>query len=107
MTTLTREQYWQQQIDTWQSSGLSQNAYCREHGLRPNQLSYWKRKLAKPIVNHKPAAGEQASAFVPLHISHNAVTGNGLHLRLPNGCELSGIETQHLSIVTRLIAVLR
>ena len=107
MTTLTREQYWQQHIDTWQSSGLSQSDYCREHSLRSNQFGYWKNKLIAFSINHEPAASEQSPAFVPLHVSHKAVTGNGLHLRLPNGCELSGIEAQHLSIVTRLIEVLR
>jgi hypothetical protein len=56
-----------------------------------------------PSVSHTPAACEQSPAFVPLHVSHRAVTGNGLRLILPNGCELAGIECQHLPIVIELI----
>ncbi len=107
MTTLPREQHWQQHIDVWQSSGLSQQAYCREHGLRPHQFSDWKKKLTASSSHHSLAIGEASAAFVPLQVSRPAVTDNGLHLRLPNGCELSGIEAQHLSIVTRLIEVLK
>lgn len=30
---------WQKHIEAWQSSGLSQAAYCRQHGLNPNSFS--------------------------------------------------------------------
>jgi hypothetical protein len=30
---------WQNRIESWQSSGLSQAAYCRQHGLNPNTFS--------------------------------------------------------------------
>ena len=106
MTTLPREQYWQQHMDTWQSSELSQNAYCREHNLRPNQFSYWKSRLQTLNNQQTSKPSTQSSAFIPLKIANTAPTG-GLCLRLPNGFELSGIERQHLPIITKLLEVLR
>ncbi len=106
MQTSELEASWAEHLDAWRASGLSQNAYCRQHGLRPNRLSYWKRKLAAPSDGDKPVACTQSPAFVPLHVSHRAVTGNGLRLLLPNGCELAGIEGQHLPIVIRLMKAL-
>jgi IS30 family transposase len=32
-----------QHIESWQSSGLSQAAYCRQHGIHPNTFSSWLR----------------------------------------------------------------
>ena len=39
---------WQQH---WQSSGLTQKAYCREHNLSHRQFLYWRARAAK---NEKP-----------------------------------------------------
>lgn len=39
---------WQQHISAQQASGLTQSAYCREHGLSIKYFSLWKSKLAKP-----------------------------------------------------------
>jgi hypothetical protein len=103
MQTSELENFWTQHLDAWHASGLSQNAYCRKYNLRPSQLSYWKRKLAGTRVDHKPVTCEQSPAFVPLSISHQAATGNGLRLPLPNGCELAGIEGQHLPLVIGLM----
>ncbi|MFK0571810.1 IS66 family insertion sequence element accessory protein TnpA, partial [Endozoicomonas sp.] len=37
----TQEQ-WQQRIDSWQDSGLSQAGWCRQNGVKSSQLGYWK-----------------------------------------------------------------
>jgi hypothetical protein len=44
----TRKRFWSAHVKQWQQSGLSQTAYCRQHGLKPTQLSYWKCRLLKP-----------------------------------------------------------
>ena len=45
MKTLdSRRQHWGKHVSTWQRSGLSQAAYCRQHGLIPRQLGYWVRR---------------------------------------------------------------
>jgi len=32
-------EHWQNHIEAWQVGGLSQAAYCRQHGLNPNTFS--------------------------------------------------------------------
>ncbi|WP_275946168.1 IS66 family insertion sequence element accessory protein TnpA [Vibrio metschnikovii] len=38
------QQTWQNHIDVWQTTQLSQAQYCRNHDLDQSQFSYWKRK---------------------------------------------------------------
>ena len=38
---------WQQHIDEWQRSGLSQQDYCRSHGISLASFGYWRRKLKR------------------------------------------------------------
>ncbi len=105
MNPPTLQDHWKHHLDAWSTSGSSQNAYCQAHGLRPNQFTYWKRKLIQPNSDHPTKPYTDSPAFVPLAINHRA-SSNSLCLRLPNGCELSGIEAQHLPIVTQLLEVL-
>lgn len=63
-----KRQFWQQHITAWQHSGLSQNAYCRQEGLRPSSFRYWLRKdsgcdtSAGPAVVALSAAQQQGVA---------------------------------------------
>jgi len=43
----SKKAYWTEHIAAWQRSGLSQGAYCRQHGLSQSSLSYWRARLAK------------------------------------------------------------
>lgn len=100
------EHHWTQHINAWRSSHLSQNAYCLQHSLRPNQFCYWKRKLSTLATRQDTNVTKVSSAFVPLAVD-NSLPTNGLCLRLPNGCELSGIEIQHLATVAQLLEILQ
>lgn len=42
-----KRKFWQQHIISWQSSGQSQQAYCREHGIALATFGYWRHKLKK------------------------------------------------------------
>lgn len=107
MSTSQLKDHWTHHIEAWQASGLSQNAYCREHGLKPNQLCYWKRKLTTAKMGAGVTSPVPSTAFVPLTVNTSASqSSQSLCLRLPNGCELSGIEAQHLPTVNQLLAVL-
>jgi len=39
-------EYWQNHVDGWVRSGLSQAAYCREHDLDYNRFRKWKERLS-------------------------------------------------------------
>ena len=42
-------------IEAWQTSGLSQTAYCREHGLNTKTFGDWVRKHRASQVIRSPA----------------------------------------------------
>lgn len=44
-TNEKRSQFWKNHLKEWSQAGLSQNAYCRNNNLRPNQFTYWKNKF--------------------------------------------------------------
>lgn len=47
MTTDEKIIFWQNHIQAWQDSGLSQPAYCKEHDLKFGNFSYWRTRLKK------------------------------------------------------------
>ena len=105
MKSLTRQRYWAQHLETWHSSGLSQNTYCQQHNLKANQFSYWKRKLAAPNGKKKSQL-PSTTAFIPLTVDGTHSSTKGLSLRLPNGCEFSGIDMRDLPLIKQLIGAL-
>jgi hypothetical protein len=47
-TPQEKRAYWQQHIDQWQQSGLSQIEYCRRNQIKKYQWGYWKKRLTAP-----------------------------------------------------------
>lgn len=88
-----RTRFWQEQIDAWQASNLSQQAFCKTHNLNYPRFGYWLRKFRRQDTPHR-------SGFVPVV---GAAPSSGLSLRLPNGLELRGIDTHNVALVTQLI----
>jgi len=40
-----RRAFWQEHLTQWQASGMTQVAYCRQHGVNRDQFGYWKKRL--------------------------------------------------------------
>lgn len=102
MKTKQTQLYWQQHINQWHKSGLSQAKYCRQHGLKTNRFSYHKLKFkAKP-------AQTSSSGFIKIPVAQVAVkeTLAPLTLHFTNGLSLSGIEGNNIALVKQLAAVL-
>ena len=59
MATSATEQHPEKAAATWRGSGLSQGAYCRQHGLSQSSLSYWRKRLGA-------TNGRQAASFVTI-----------------------------------------
>jgi len=75
-------QIWKTHIERWKQSGQTQVAYCREHGLRPYQFTYWKKRFGRTDTD---------ISFVPLRFSRNlpvAVTGSTFNLFTQNGFKI-------------------
>ncbi|MFK4753827.1 IS66 family insertion sequence element accessory protein TnpA [Oceanobacter antarcticus] len=55
---MTKSEQWQQHINLWRTSGLSQVAFCKQHNLAMHNLQYWRKRLSpgsEPVVD-KPKA---------------------------------------------------
>jgi hypothetical protein len=90
--------YWREQIDTWQASGESQQAFCQQHKLSYHRFTYWRRKLADQAVERQ----RMQSALVP--VRHQPTSSETtLSLVLPSGIELRGIALDNLAVVRQLL----
>ncbi len=61
-------------IEAWQAGGISQAAYCREHGLNAKTFGNWVRR-------HQASECSQSSALVPITIRPVSAPVEMLHLR--------------------------
>ena len=64
-----KQDTWNQHIRAWRGSGLSQVAYCAQHGLKAGTFAYWASK-------HRKEAG--GLTLVPIPVDA-AGTGPILH----------------------------
>jgi hypothetical protein len=48
---MSKIEYWQQHIKTWQESDLSQIAYCTSQDIKVHNLTYWRKRLSSPSRN--------------------------------------------------------
>ncbi len=77
---------WKLHLDGWRDSGLSQAAYCRQHGLSLSCFGYWRRTLApKP---EDAAASAAIPALVPIMVDDAPLTEGRIEVRLPNGLQV-------------------
>ena len=56
-TKTTKRERWEQIIAEWETSGLSQKAFCQKHGLSHYLFTYW-RKITR---DHDAQPGQEAS----------------------------------------------
>lgn len=75
---MSRETYWQNHMQAWESGELSQRDYCRAHDLKFHAFQYWRSRLNK---QDKPTV----SKFKPVKITHKPVV---IKMLLPNGIQL-------------------
>ena len=61
-------------IEAWQTGGMSQAAYCREHGLNTKMFGNWVRK-------HRAGQVIRSPALVPVTIEPMPAPSDTLHLR--------------------------
>lgn len=40
---------WRKHFESWQQSGLSQQQYCDQAGIKKSSFQYWRNKLAAPV----------------------------------------------------------
>ena len=99
MNLQERQQFWQQQVDTWQTTDLSGAAFCKQQGLNYQQFIYWRKKSQQPETTVKPAGFAQVTQLT-VPTSRNS---HELNIHLPSGISFSGINTGNLDIVLALL----
>lgn len=100
MSTTNNQDYWQQHITAWQTSGQSGAAFCREQNLSYHRFCYWRQKLAPP---RRTEAAPSLSGFAKVVPTSIPAMGE-LHVSLPGGITISGL---HADNITLLGAILR
>lgn len=55
---MTKAEIWQQHINAWQASGLSQVDFCRQQNIKQHNLQYWRKRLI--------LCEDNVSTFVPV-----------------------------------------
>jgi len=98
--------FWQNHLTQWQSSGLSQAKYCRQHKLVSHQFSYWKCKL---LANSQPASPATKIGFARVQIAEvtEKQVSPSLSLRFQNGIEVLGVTLDNMPLIRQLVEVLR
>ncbi len=99
-TKATKRAYWAKHVEDWKASGDSQSRYCRQHDLKPYQLTYWVQafKMSPHATRSKGSKGF-VSVQIPTPTSHTP----GLTIRLPNSIRLEGVSAGNLSVVREII----
>ena len=95
-----KHEQWQQRIQEWKASGLSQAAWCKQQNLKPTQLSYWHRKFEPKTA--EPAKKQHPNAFNPIAVAEKPVI-SPLTLSLPCGASITGIDESNLELVRQLM----
>ncbi len=78
--------FWKPHLDGWRDSGLSQAAYCREHGLHLKCFAYWRRKLCPELA--LSSAPTSMPAVVPIVVRDAPAVDDRIEVRLPNGLQV-------------------
>ena len=84
-----KREFWKEQIQSWQESGLNQVEYCRKNNLIPHRFTYWKNRLVKstepPVslvqVNMKANFNANSRHTSPLRL----VFGDPYHVEIDRG----------------------
>ena len=91
-------------LAAWKSSGLSQAAYCRQHGLTQNDFSRWKREVSRRDNNAQPAI--PAAAFVPVRVTGMQAPGYPFERELRGGRVLRFDARADMTVLRSVLAAL-
>lgn len=90
--------YWEQHLNTWKNSGLTQKDYCKREGLAYGSFKNWRSQLIEKSDVPAPRFVE-ATPVEPEKALHNALV---LQISLANGSRI-GVTGQASSDVVRQV----
>jgi hypothetical protein len=92
--------FWQQHVNQWKDSVLTQTQYCKKHQLHPQRLSHHKRRLATQET------APVKTGFIALPIPDYLPKPELLTQHFANGLSLSGIAPNNIDVVKQLTVAL-
>jgi len=78
---INKRKYWQDQIQKWQESNLSQSVFCNQAGIKLPTFVYWRGLLLN-------SENKNINKFVPLKIVKDAIsneTNAKIQIKLTTG----------------------
>jgi hypothetical protein len=91
-----KQRFWEEHLKSWETSGVTQNDYCRQNNLRLNRFIYWKRKRS----SKRPATvslvewpiPRQAGSFLSLSAPLSVVIGSPYRIEIHKGFDPAVLE---------------
>ena len=95
-------------ISQWKRSGLTQIAYCNEHGIKPHIFSYYKGKLNQ-VDSSRNSSGLIPVELIPSDstLSKSAVGSGSVKLSHTNGFSIEVKAGTELSSLKPLLDLVR
>jgi hypothetical protein len=94
-----KRQFWEDHVQAWQHSGLTQAEYCRQNNLKNHRWWYWRKR-----ISHPP---ETDVTFVPLNFSSSKLSRIGISVVTPNGYRIECDTGFDVSKLRQLILAVR
>jgi hypothetical protein len=94
-----KRQFWENHVQAWQQSGLTQAEYYRQNNLKNHRWWYWRKR-----ISHPPEADV---TFVPLHFSSSKTSQTGISVVTPNGYRIECDNGVDVSKLRQLILAVR
>ena len=90
-------EFWQQHLEGWQRSGLTQVAYCASHGLHIKSFRRWRSKTREAAQS-----GNSLLTLIPIRVAA-AVPGGVVQIHSPGGwrIELPAVDATMLANLLR------
>jgi hypothetical protein len=89
MTRLQKHADWQQHLQAWETSGLTQSAYCEQHRLKLATFTYWRARL--PRTDQSSPSSRPALTLVPVkraQAARHEAPAQNVVLHSPSGWRL-------------------
>ena len=104
----SKQSYWQHHLQSWETSGLSQAAYCNHHQLKIATFGYWRSKLVR--AGRSAEEARPALTLVPVSRSSgrqpSPAVADFLVMHSPGGWRLDIPATLPLPVLSQLLRAL-
>ena len=91
-----KQRFWEEHLKRWETSGVSQNDYCRQNNLRLNRFIYWKKKRSpkEPTMVSlvELPLPRQAGTFLSFSAPLSVVVGNPYRIEIDKGFDPAVLE---------------